>query len=153
MSPREFHESPYNSVYELDTNICYVQRKINYDHVYKIFDEFSGTNAEAVKLSMLGEITTNYDWYESRGCVVLNFSNHDLTGWLEHHLNGKCSCADEISLYTLSHLYDQHMVVLNKNRPWCTISGNGDPNESNFPKSCQVHLLYIGINMFAPLKP
>ena len=28
---------------------------------------FSGTDAEAVKLSMLDEITTNYDWYESRG--------------------------------------------------------------------------------------
>ena len=152
MSPKEFRESPCNLVYELDTSICYVQRKINHDHVYEIFGEFSGTDTEAVKLSMLDEITTNYDWYESRSRVILNFTNHDLAGWLEHHLNGKCSHADEISLYALRHLYDRHTVVLNKNRPWCTIRWTGDPNESNFPKSCQVHLLYIGINMFTPLK-
>ena len=50
MSPKDYRESPLNAIYELDTRICYVQRKINMDHMYEIFGEFSGTDAEAVKL-------------------------------------------------------------------------------------------------------
>ena len=153
MSPKEFQDSPLHAMHELDTSACYVQRRINSNHMYDMFGDFSGTDAATVKSSMLDEIATNFDWYQSRGRVVLNFTNRDLAGWLEHHQADKSTQADEISLYVLSHMYDRHTVVLNKNRPWCTIRWTGDPNESDFPKSCQVHLLYIGVNMFAPLKP
>ena len=152
MSSKEFCESPLHAMYELDTSVCYIQRRINSNHMYDMFGDFSGTDAATVKASML-EIATNFDWYQSRGRVVLNFTNCNLVGWLKQHQHDKSTQADELSLYALSHMYDQHTVVLNKNRPWCTIRWMGDLNESDFLKSCQVHLLYIGINMFVPLKP
>ena len=153
MSLKEFRDSPLHAMYELDISACYIQRRIKSNHVYDMFGDFSGTDTATVKASMLDEIATNFNWYQSRGRVALNFMNCDLAGWIEQHQLDKSTRADEISLYALSHMYDRHIVVLNKNRPWCTIWWTGDLNESDFPKSCKVHLLYIGVNMFTPLKP
>ena len=67
MTPKEFTNSIYSQDYVLDTRICYHGRKINRDHVYDIFSDFSGTDGTTAKMDMLNEITENYDWYESRG--------------------------------------------------------------------------------------
>ena len=56
-------------------------------------------------------------------------------------------------MYALSHMYDRHTVILNRNWPWCTIRFTGDPSETDFTNSCNLHLLNIGLNMYAPLKP
>ena len=40
-----------------------------------------------------------------------------------------------------------------RGRPWCTIHPTGDPMEADFATSCQVHLLYLGEYIFAPLTP
>ena len=153
MNPKEFAESMYSDIYELDTRICYHDRRINKDHIYDIFSDFSGTDASTAKVDMLSEVSENYDWYESRGRVILNIQGRTLASWLSYHLERKSARADELALYALSHLYNRHTVVLGKNRPWCTIRPTGDPKEADFPTSCDVHLLYIGVNMFAPLKP
>ena len=153
MSPSEFAASSYSQLYDLDTRICYHDKRINRDHVYDIFSDFSRTDASTAKVDMLSEISENYDWYESRGRVVLNFQGRTLASWLSFHLERKSARADKLALYALSHLYNRHTLVFGKNRPWCTIRATGDPKESDFPNSCQVHLLYIGVNIFAPLKP
>ena len=153
MTPKEFAESIYSQSYELDSRICYHDRRINKDHVYDIFSDFSGTDANTAKVDMLSEISENYEWYESRGRVVLNIQGRTLAGWLSYHLEKKMARADELALYALSHLYNRHTVVFGKNCPWCTIRATGDPKEAGFTTSCHVHLLYIGVCMFAPLKP
>ena len=153
MTPKEFAVSIYAQDYDLDTRICYHERRINKDHMYDIFSDFSGTDMATAKEEMLKEITENYDWYESRGRVVLNLDGLDLSLWLSKHFSNKTTRADELALYALSHLYNRHTVVFGKNRPWCTIRPTGDPKEADFVNSCHVHLLYIGVSMFAPLKP
>ena len=153
MTPIEFKYSEYSSIYELDTRICYNDRRINKNHVYDIFGDFSSTDGKSVKLGMLDEIGDNYDWYENRGRVVLNMQSRDLTQWLKYHLNNQSARADEIAIYALSHIYDRHTVILGNGRPWCTIRATGDPKEADFVNSCQVHLLYIGKDMYAPLTP
>ena len=50
-------------------------------------------------------------------------------------------------------MYDRHTVILNKNWPWCTIRFTGDPSETDFHNSYNLHLLNISLNMYAPLKP
>ena len=55
--------------------------------------------------------------------------------------------------YALSHIYNRHTVILGRGRPWCTIRPTDDPNEANFATSCQVHLLYIGKDIYVPLTP
>ena len=80
-------------------------------------------------------------------------NGQDLAIWLTHQVEHKMAHADELAIYALSHLYNRHMVVFGKNRPWCTIRPTGDPKEVDFINSCHVHLLYIGVNMFAPLRP
>ena len=91
MSLKEFRDSPLHAMYELDTSVCYIQRRINSNHVYDMFGDFSGTDAATIKASMLDEIATNFDWYQSRGRVVLNFTNRDLAGWVEEHQLDKSS--------------------------------------------------------------
>ena len=132
-----------SSIYDLDTRICYTNWWINENHVYDIFGDFSSTDGKSVKLAMLDKIGDNYDWYESRGCVVLNMQGRDLTEWLKYHLNNQSAHADEIAVNTLSHIYDRHTVILGKGCPWCTIRATGDPKEADFMTSCQVHLLYM----------
>ena len=107
ISIKEFKEHNYSCHYELNSKICYHDRKINQDHVYDIFSEFSGDDASTVKMNMLDEVTQNYDWYESRGRVILTIQGKDLTGWLSYHLDNKNACADELCIYALSHLYDR----------------------------------------------
>ena len=119
--PKEFRESPYSQYYDLDTKICYIDRCINQNHVYDLFGDYSGLEAHKVKQFMLDEISKNYNWYSSHGRVILNFTNRDLSGWLEYHGKSNNVHADEICVYSLSHLYDRHTVIFNKNHPWCTI--------------------------------
>ena len=153
MLASEFKDSEWGAFYDLDMWICYTDRRINKNHMYDIFEDFSGTDGEEAKLTMLTEVGDNYDWYESRGRVVLNMQSRDLIGWLKYHLNNKTACADELSIYTLSHIYDRHTVILGRGQPWCTIRPTGDPKEADFPTLCQVHLLYIGKDIYAPLTP
>ena len=117
MTPKEFMSSIYSQDYVLDTRICYHGRKINRDHVYDIFSDFSGTDGSTAKMDMLNEITENYDWYESRGRVVLNMNGQDLAIWLNHQVEHKMARADELALYALSHLYNRHTVVFGKKPP------------------------------------
>ena len=77
--------------------------------------------------------------------------SHTLTQWLREHL--KKIRPDELALYALSHLYNRHTVVFGRGCPWCTIHPTGDPTEADFATSCQVHLLYLGECIFAPLTP
>ena len=151
MPPGEFKYLEYSALSDLDTRICYIDRRINKNHVYDIFGDFSSTDGKSVKMTMLDEIGDNYDWYESRGRVALNMQDKDLTEWLKYHLTNQSAHADEIAVYALSHIYDRHTVIFSKGRPWCTIRATGDSKEVDFVNSCQVHLLYIGKDMYAPL--
>ena len=104
-----------------------------------------------VKCDMLKEITDHFEWYQDQGNVVLQMQSRTLTQWLHEHL--KKIHPDELALYALSHLYNRHTVVFGRGRPWCTIRPTGDPMEADFVTSCQVHLLYLGEYIFAPLTP
>ena len=148
----EFQASDLSKQYTVDTRICYVGRKLNVKHIYEIFGEFSNSDADTVKVSMLKEIADNFNWYEGRGAVFLSMLSSDLGTWLSNMYKSGTRC-DELGIYALSHLYDRHTVIFGKGRPWCTIRATGDPAESNFKQSCQLHLLYVGKNIFAPLTP
>ena len=104
-----------------------------------------------MKCDMLKEITDHFEWYQDRGNVVLQMQSRTLMQWLHEHL--KKIRPDELALYALSHLYNRHTVVFGRGRPWCTIRPTDDPMEADFATSCQVHLLYLGEYIFAPLTP
>ena len=148
----EFHASAYTLEYVLDTRICFNGNKINPNHVFEIFGEFSGSDHEAVKLNMLNKIACNFNWYRDRAEVFLQFKGQTLKGWLEHMYRKGRRC-DELGIYALSVLYDRHTVVFGRGQPWCTIRPTGDPAESDFAKSCDLHLLYVSDSVFAPLTP
>ena len=148
----EFHASAYALEYVLDTRLCFNGNKINPNHVFEIFGEFSGSDHEAVKLDMLNKIACNFNWYRDRAEMFLQFKGQTLKGWLEYMCRKGRRC-NELGIYVLSVLYDRHTVVFGRGWPWCTIQPTGDPSESDFAKSCDLHLLYVGDSVFAPLTP
>ena len=101
---------------------------------------------------MLNEIACNFNWYRDKAEVFLQFKGQTLKAWLEYMYRKGRRC-DELGIYALSVLYDRHTVVFGRGRPWCTIRPTGDPFESDFANSCDVHLLYVGDSVFAPLTP
>ena len=128
-----------------------VVKRVKVNHLYEIFGDFSSMEDDFVKCDMLKEITDHFEWYQDRGNIVLQMQSHTLMQWLHEHL--KKIRPDELALYALSHLYNRHTMVFGRGRPWCTICPTGDPTEVDFATSCQVHLLYLGEYIFAPLTP
>ena len=117
-----------------------------------MFGELSGMEAEEVRIAMLNEITTNYEWYEHRCVAVLHQLDMSFSGWLGKHMK-KNVRADCITLFALSVMYDQHTIVYNSKMPWCTKKWFGREGEGNLFTACHIHLLYIGDNMFVILRP
>ena len=101
---------------------------------------------------MVRQVKDNIGWYKDRSSVVLQMIDHEISNWI-NYMRRKGSRGNEIALYILSKLYDRHTVVLGRGHAWCTIRPTGSPHESDFAHPCQVHLLYLGNHIFAPLTP
>ena len=148
-----FKESTWGTNYNVDTSLLHRNgRRTNNNHVYQMFGELSGMEAEEVRIAMLNEITTSYEWYERRCMAVLNTLDMSLSRWLGKHMK-KNIRADCIALFALSVMYDRHTVVYNSKMPWCTKKWYGREGEGNLFTACQIHLLYVGDNMFVILRP
>ena len=78
-----FKESTWGTNYNVDTSLLHRNgRRTNNNHVYQMFGELSGMEAEEVRIAMLNEITTSYEWYERRCMAVLNTLDMSLSRWL-----------------------------------------------------------------------
>ena len=60
--------------------------------------------------------------------------------------------ADELMVFALSHTYQCHTVIFTHNACWTTIGTDEPIKGHQLLEICQVHLIYIGIHMFAELK-
>ena len=148
-----FKESTWGANYNVDTSLLHRNgRRTNNNHVYQMFGELSGMEAEEVRIAMLNEITTSYEWYERRCMAVLHTLDMSLSRWLGKHMK-KNVRADCIALFALSVMYDRHTVVYNSKMPWCTKKWFGREDEGNLFTACHIHLLYVGDNMFVILRP
>ena len=59
---------------------------------------------------------------------------------------------DKLMLFALARIFQRHVVVYGKNRCWCTIGTDKPINGDRLLKICQVHLVYIGENMYGELR-
>ena len=148
-----FQETTWAQQYTVDTSLLHRNgHRTNNNHIYQMFGEFSGMDSEEVKITMLNEITTNYDFYERKCMAILHKLDMNLSNWLGRHLK-KNVCADTLAIFVLSVMYDYHTVIYTKSMPWCSKKFYGRQGESTLFSGCHVHLLSIGDNIFVILRP
>ena len=119
--------------------------------LFELFGRFSDDDTITVRAKMISEVKTYLSWYE-RAAFIYNIMKPDtMESWL-NIMKYEGIKGDEISLHTLAHIYQQHIVVHTKGRPWTMVKRDDKMTESHLPEVCNVHLLYMGNYVFAELK-
>ena len=151
---REFEDSILSKQYTLDLQYNYHGNgHQNKSALYTIFGLYSDDNADTVQLNLLNEVThcvNNFKFYESTGFVCLHMKKLSLDEWLSKQQH-KTTKGDQITVYILSRLYNQHTMIHTKKKPWFTILPTG--LNFNYAAACQTHLLYMGNHVYGLLLP
>ena len=101
---------------------------------------------------MLAEVKQYRDWYESAAYIMNIMKSTDMDTWL-NIMKYEGIKGDEISLHALARIYQRHVVIHTKSRPWTTIKLNETITESRLSEVCDIHLLYMGNHVYAELVP
>ena len=79
----------------------------------------------------------------------LKCNNIDM--WIKSMKN-QSTFGDKLMLFALARTFQRHVVVYGRNRCWCTIGTDEPINGDRLLEVCQVHLVYIGENMYGELR-
>ena len=62
------------------------------------------------------------------------------------------TAADELAIFALSKMYGKHTVIYNKARPWTTLDPPYPMTETELHGNCQIHLVYVGKDLYGILR-
>ena len=151
MSLSDFQCSELSKDYWVDMRCCFAQGVVNEDMLFELFGKFSEDDTITVRANMIREVKSYKLWYE-RAAFILNIMKSDsIDSWL-NIMKYEGIKGDEISLHTLAWIYNRHIVVHTKGRPWTTMKLDDTITESHLSEVCNVHLLYMDNYVFAELK-
>ena len=143
--------SKWVNYFALDTSLTFKNGKVNPNHVYELFDNFSGLSAQEVRMHLLEYIYENIDFFECRSSVCLALRGIEMNTWVDMVEDSRC-CCDELALLGLSAMYQRHCLVVTKNKFWSTIETKEPLSIINLMKECSVRLLYLGNLKFGTLR-
>ena len=113
----DFMKSELANDYVLDTQNLYWPGQINRSHIFYLFAEFmQHRDGAKARLDMINFVCEHKDRYLWDCHVVLKMHETNLDAWISrmsYWENG----ADELALYTLSDLTEQHTVVITSTKP------------------------------------
>ena len=109
-----------------------------------------GHSAPNVRFLLLTDIAADVEFYQQTSFVCLEMRNTSFNQWITN-LSIEEMYADELTLFSLSWLYKQHMVVITKNKLWSTLHSNSPVNEEALLDICSVKLVYLGQLRFGTL--
>ena len=147
-----FDKSHLSKNYVLDTSLVYQNGWPNPNHIFELFGQLSGHSASNVRFLLLSDITADVQFYQHTSFVCLEMGNTSFNQWITN-LSLEEMYADELTLFSLSWLYKQHMVVITKNKLWSTLHSNSPVNEEALLDVCSVKLVYLGQLRFGTLWP
>ena len=151
ISQEFFRASKWVNYFALDTSLTFRNGKVNLDHVCELFGSFNGLSGRDVHSYLLSYVCKNIDFFDGRGSVCLPLRGLDLSSWVDNIDDYKV-CCDELALLGLSAMYQQHILVVTKNKFWSTIESNDPLSIIDLMKECSVHLLYLGNMKFGMLR-
>ena len=135
----------------LDTRKCYHQRRKNSNQVFKLFSSFNDKNPFQVRKDMIQHTCQNKSFYANVGQEHLKCIKLTIDEWLLL-MTSDSVFGDELMIYALSRVSQCHTVIFTSRSCWTTI-GSDEPIDGNrLLEICQVHLLHIGLHMYAEIK-
>ena len=147
----EFYKaSKWVNYFALDVSLTFKNGKVNPNHFYELFGSFNGLSAKEVRMHLLEYIYENIEFFECRSSVCLALRGIGMNTWVDMVEDSRI-CCDELALLGLSAMYQQHCLVVTKNKFWSTIETKEPLSIINLMKECTVRLLYLGNMKFGTL--
>ena len=147
-----FELTELSETHWLDTRKCYRQRRKNTHQVFELFGSFNDEHPIKVRKDTIHHICQNKAYYANVGCEHLKCIKLSINKWLLL-MTLESVFGDELMIFALSKIYQHHTVIFTSRSCWTTI-GSDEPIDGNrLLEICQVHLLHIGLHMYAEIKP
>ena len=151
LSLYEFQQSPISSEYYMDTKYSFDEDGVKDDMLFELFGNFSNDDTITVRANMISEVKSYQEWYECASFIRNIMKSTLIESWL-NIMKYKEIKGDEISLHAQARIYQCHVVVYIKTRPWTMVKLDDKVTESRLTDICDVHLLYMGKDIFIELK-
>ena len=137
--------------YSMDTRWCYQSRRKNSNQIFELFAALNNDDPVNVCKDMITQIMDEKSLYSSIGANHLKKLKLSIDEWLRL-MSWESVFANELMIFALSRTYQCHTVIFTHNMCWTTINTNEPIKGHRLLGICRVHLIYIGIHMFAELK-
>ena len=147
ITPRDFANRELNDAMWLDMRNCRLGRKLDRDHVFEFFASYSGEDPADIREGMLVKMRLDHRYYTQVGSIVIGVKGLD--AWMAK-MSKPTTPADELVIFMLSKLYNRHTVIYNSTQPWTTLL-NVPSDLWNLHTKCDIHLVYVGRNMYGVL--
>ena len=118
--------------------------------MFRIFGYFPSDDPTKVRVNMIEHVTNDKVYYDSVACIALSFKGITLDYWIEDmgELN---TFGDEISLYALCRMYNQHSIIYTCTKSWSTMGTVIPVTSETAHNNCDIHLLHMGCGVFEKL--
>ena len=113
-----------------------------------MFAIFDGESPTQVRKNIIQHIIMDKEFYARVGSHHLKL---DVDSWIKL-MSFDSVFADELMIFALSKIYNRHTIIFTSNACWTTIGTDAPIKGSRLLEICDIHLLYIGVHMFAELK-
>ena len=137
--------------YWMDTRKCYRNHRKNSDQIFEMFAAYNDASPKQVRTKIIQYITNDKEYFAHVGYQHLKCLKLNITNWLKL-MSADSVFADELMIFALSKLYQRHTVIFMSNACWTTIGKDAPITGRWLLEICDIHLLYIGVHMFAALK-
>ena len=140
-----------NEQYWMDTRRCYRNRRKNSNQIFELFAALNNEDPANLHKDMISRIIEEKSLYSNIGVTHLKKLKLSKDEWLML-MASESVFADELMIFALSRTFQCHTVIFTHNACWTTIGTDQPIKRSRLLEICQVHLIYIGVHMYAELK-
>ena len=119
-------------------------KKRDPNSVFKVFARFEDDEDHMlVRQNMLSTISTEFNWYSDVALVCLQMHKTMLTKWIDKMQDPRHP-ADELAVYALSRIYNQHSVIYTKTKTWSSLGTTRPLSEKELYDTCKVKFVNMG---------
>ena len=147
---KDFKNSRLGKKYNVNRTKCVVKNIVDYDHLFRIFCNYSDEEPDQVRKSVVWTVRQNPRLYENVGEIVLSMKNLSLPDWLDLISNRKIY-GDELLLFILCKQWHRHAMIVCNNRHWSTLDPKGVMDEDTLMSVCDLCFVYVRPGVFAEL--
>lgn len=130
-------------------------KKRDSNTVFKVFarlDDYGEEDHRQVRQNMLSTITTEFNWYNDVAFVCLQMHKTTLSKWIDKMQDPRYP-ADELAVYALSRIYNQHSVIYTKTKTWSSLGTTRPLSEKELYDTCKIRFVNLGKGKLVELVP